>query len=66
MKSSGAEGCSILESRVELGHFLGANAAILGKEAELLTVPVDLLKVHQVFVHSEKVAILRGGREENR
>ena len=65
MKSSGAEGCSILESCVELGHFLGANAAILGEEAELLAVPVNLCKVHQVLVDGEKMAILRGGREEN-
>ena len=65
MNCSAAEGCSILKSLVEHSHFLGADAAILSEEAELLAVLVDLIKVHQVLVHCEKVAILRGGSEEH-
>ena len=66
MKCGAAEGSSVLESLVECGYFLGTNATVLSEEAELLTVLVDLCKVRQVLVHSEKVAILRGGCEEHR
>ena len=66
MKCGAAEGSSVLESLVECGYFLGANATVLGEEAELLAVLVDLCKVHQVLINCEKVAILRGGREEHR
>ena len=65
MQSSTAEGSRVLESLVEHGNLLGANAAILGEETELLAVLVDLCEVHQVLVHGEEVAILRGGREEH-
>ena len=65
MKCGAAEGSSVLESLVECGYFLGANATVLGEEAELLAVLVDLCNVRQVLVHREKVTILRGGREEH-
>ena len=65
MKSSAAEGSCVLESLVKHSDFLGANAAIFSEEAELLAVLVDLCEVHQVLIHGEEVAILRGGREEH-
>ena len=60
-----AKGRRLLEGDVELGDLFLADATILGEQAELLAIFVDLLHEAQVFVHVVEVAVLRGCGEEN-
>jgi len=65
MKSSLTERCSLSEGLVELLDFFASNASILGEETERIAVAVELLKVLQVLVHSEKGFVLGCSGEQN-
>ena len=60
-----AERSSLSEGLVEQSDFFGTDTAILSEETERLTMTVEFLQVHHVFVYIKERVFLRSSGEED-